>query len=213
MLSRSVVSSAVLLGLAIATPALADEASDAATRARVQKRVKGIKKAAEREAKSDSPEGCAELYTETVDACVDVVTRGLDVNCKSKTIALKMSAKQAKGELFDTEKTAPPGSNLKAANAACRVHLRSLRRKRAKVDEKMAPAEPMSASCQQVGKLLREQCFPPLKTGGEMSSGCSTAVMMMSMRGYSPSMKNAAKPSPETSCANTLKVFESSRRR
>lgn len=168
--------------------------------------VEAIKRSAEREARSKSKEGCKELLDETEAACIDSATRGLNVDCKGKVTALKMSAKQARGEIFDIEAEAGAGKNLQAANTACRVHLRSLRREREKNEAEMLATADTSPECGRTHEIL-EQCFARLRAGQEMSAACSQVVTIISMRRYSPSMRN--QPAANV-CKSAVAIFDRS---
>lgn len=135
-----------------------------------------LKADAEREARSDSKVGCTELLAETRLACVESVTRGLQVNCFSLVTALKMALKQRSGKVF---KMADAAQDAKVADASCRVHLKSIARARKKsgalTDAAAAPAE-----CQELKGVL-EGCFTEFETAGAFSRPCEQSLTIMNL--------------------------------
>ena len=155
---------ALLTTVCLATVALAE--SDEAQKAKVEKQVEGIKKAAEREARSSSPEGCKELLAESRVACGEVFTRGLKLNCMMMTTALGMAAKQAKGELFKTG-----GNDVRAANASCRVHLRTVRKAKEKGAD-LPDASQAPEACRDLAAAIDTRCFGGFEQTGTFDNGC-----------------------------------------
>jgi hypothetical protein len=154
-----------------ATTALAG--SDDA-RAKTEKNVEGLKKAAQQEAQSSSPEGCKELLAESRAACGEIFTRGLKVNCVMMTTALEVAADQAKGQLF---KTGDADKNVQAANASCRVHLRSVRSAREKGKD-LPAATKAPAACQKLATAVDSECFGDLEKTGTLNAGCRHVITM-----------------------------------
>lgn len=129
----------------------------------------GLRKVAEREARSDSKLGCKELLEQTRVACREVFTRGLEVSCRSLTTALAMASKQAAGALFTTGEAE---KDARVAHASCRVHLRSLERARQKSEGPLAEAGSAPPACQELAQVLDRDCFDDFAARGAFSAAC-----------------------------------------
>lgn len=143
-------------------------------KATMQKKVEGLEKAARKEARSSSTEGCKELLAESRVACGEMFTRGLKTNCLMAVTALEVSAKQAKGNLFKLDDA---DRDVKVANASCRVHLRSVRRDRDKAKDLGDAAEAPQA-CRDLAAALDTGCFGGFEQSGAFSGGCMNVIRM-----------------------------------
>lgn len=169
--------------------------------------VESIKKDATREAKSDSSEGCDELFAEIQAAWIDAATRDLKVDLRQVMIGLSMSRKQAKGQLFNVEDKAGAGTNDRVAAASCRVHLKRMRKQRAKSDAAMTPASATPPMCKQTAEVIRSQCIPALKAEGKMSQACEQMARSFSSGGFIPGPSTNAQPLAKR-CEIALKAHE-----
>jgi len=151
-------------------------------------------KAAEKEARSSSPEGCKELLTESKAACSEVFTRGLEVNCYQLITGLQMGVKKAKGKLLKMDDA---DTDVKVANASCRVWLGTARRARAKQKDLPAASE-APAECQQLATALDTQCFAGFEKTETFGDGCGY-VFRTTLTGKGP---------PQTSCGQLVKALD-----
>ena len=149
----------------------------------VEKAKKLTRESVEKDAKVKPGEkalGCADLREQGRALCRDGILRGHKGNCAQIVTALNMSVQQAKGELFDVEKKhgAAAGSNARAADAACRVHLRSIERDRTKHDAAMRPDGSAGAQCQALAEKVDAVCWTALDSG-EMPPQCARSLQLV----------------------------------
>ena len=167
-----------------------------------------LKRDAIREAKSKSKEGCQALTKELEQAWLDAMTRGLSVNLQQPLIGLRMSLKQRKGNLFNTEQGGkqPAGTNARAGDASCRVHLRSLREERQKNDAEMIAAARTPQVCKELAAAIQATCFPALRAGKKLPVACDQLYRRFNAgRSFMP-IKRPPQPLPKK-CTDALKVF------
>ncbi len=153
----------------------------------VERSKKLSRRSVERDAKAKPGEealGCKTLRDEARALCRDAILRGHKGNCGQVIVGLNMSVQQAKGALFDVEGKhgAAAGSNARAAESACRVHIRSLRRDREKHDASMGPEGAAGTECQALAAQMDAVCWAALDAG-EMPDKCSRAVQMLRYAG------------------------------
>lgn len=118
---------------------------------------------------------CDAYIAEIRNACLDNITRNLDLSCNNQLIAMAVIQDQAAGNLFDV---GSDDANAKVVESICSQYLGSLRDKRKKKDAAMMPKGSAGPTCTALAAQFDTTCMA--KLGQELlPDQCRNASVMM----------------------------------
>lgn len=100
---------------------------------------------------------CDALVTETRAACLDMISRGLDVSCNTYLGAVGTAMKQADGSLFDAG-----DANESTADSFCSTYVDKLREDRDEHADSMHGQDQAGPKCTALANRFETQCLADL---------------------------------------------------
>lgn len=128
-------------------------------------------------ADSKATTGCSEYVADVRSACLDSITRGLDVKCGTLFMRVETARKQAAGSLFNVGDDA---ANRKTADAVCANFQETLAENRAERNAAMSPAAQSGPNCTALAENFETTCLDKLGVG-ELPASCDTAVRFLNL--------------------------------
>lgn len=118
---------------------------------------------------------CDTLVAETGTACMDMISRGLDVSCNTYLGAVGMAMDQADGNLFDVG-----DANKDTANRFCATYVKKLRKDRKANNHTMLGKSEVGPECAALAERFDARCITGL--GKEKLSGkCKNVARTFTM--------------------------------